>query len=158
MTMLLPDRLRTAINVIVGRFSRFVYHRPDWGFDSEHWRRQLCCGSGYEVDHIVALDQAWETGAVSWTREERRAFAADPRNLWCITRRQNREKSNDNLAEMSAATLALFTPAERKRIAQTSLAVKSRYGLSFGLGERDAIARLLAETRGIAAAQRDRCD
>ena len=152
-----PPRLLAAVRRLAARLRGYRYVRDDFHFDSERWRRYLCCGPGFEVDHIVALDQAWECGASEWTTDRRRAFAADPLNLWCIARELNREKSADNLAEMSAETLALFSLAQRRRMAQTSQVVKRRYGLRFMLGEREAIERELQLTAGVVPAERSRC-
>ena len=153
----LPPRLLNAVRRLAARLRGYRYVRGEFHFDSEHWRRELCCGPGYEVDHIVALDQAWTCGAISWSAKKRRAFAADPLNLWCIARELNREKSADNLAQMSAETLALFSLAQRRRMAQSSRSVKHHYGLRFTPGEQEAIERELQLTAGVVPAERSRC-
>jgi hypothetical protein len=46
-----------------------------------------------DVDHIVALADAWGAGASEWTREHRRIFANDPYNLIAVSATSNREKA-----------------------------------------------------------------
>lgn len=41
-----------------------------------------------QVDHLIPLALAWETGADRWTDEKRRAFANDPENLQITTANQ----------------------------------------------------------------------
>lgn len=50
-----------------------------------------------QIDHLVALKEAWESGAWSWTEAERRAFAndmGDPRPLNAVTGSVNQSKSD----------------------------------------------------------------
>lgn len=45
-----------------------------------------------EVDHVVALSDAWQKGAQQWTPEQRTAFANDPLNLVVTTGTLNQQK------------------------------------------------------------------
>ena len=45
-----------------------------------------------DVDHVVALADAWRSGAWMWEEEARDAFANDPANLNAIERRENQER------------------------------------------------------------------
>ncbi|WP_444921750.1 DUF1524 domain-containing protein [Microbulbifer sp. CnH-101-G] len=40
--------------------------------------------SDLNVEHIVPLSWAHKHGGANWTREQRRAFAEDPANLWLM--------------------------------------------------------------------------
>jgi hypothetical protein len=55
-----------------------------------------------EIDHLVALKEAWDSGAHGWTANRRRAFAndlGDPRSLRAVSARSNRSKSDRDPAE-----------------------------------------------------------
>jgi len=48
-----------------------------------------------DVDHVVSLEDAWESGAWAWTRAARTAYAndlADPDHLIAVSARENRRK------------------------------------------------------------------
>lgn len=48
-----------------------------------------------DIDHIVALDWAFDNGAATWSQEMREQFAQDPANLWVMSANENRgAKSN----------------------------------------------------------------
>ncbi len=48
--------------------------------------------SDVDVDHIVALKRAWDTGAASWSDEKRERFANDPVNLLVVDDGTNQSK------------------------------------------------------------------
>jgi hypothetical protein len=48
----------------------------------------------YDVDHVVALADAWRSGASTWTPARRKAFANDPAELVLTTAHTNRSKSD----------------------------------------------------------------
>lgn len=47
-----------------------------------------------EIDHIIPLRAAWDTGAHTWPEEKRLAFANDPLNLAVTSRSANQAKSD----------------------------------------------------------------
>ena len=58
--------------------------------------------SKLDVDHMVPLAEAWDSGASSWTAEERQMYAndlTDPRHLISVTGASNRSKSDRDPAE-----------------------------------------------------------
>jgi hypothetical protein len=92
-----------------------------------------------QIDHVVAMSNAWQTGAYRWTDTKRRAFANDPANLLAVDGRLNQAKSD--------ADAATWLPPSRAAwcgfgIRQTT--VKSRYGLWVTPAEKTALGRLLA--------------
>lgn len=50
--------------------------------------------SSFDVDHVVSLHDAWESGAFKWARAKRVAYANDPSVLVLTTASANRSKSD----------------------------------------------------------------
>ena len=53
--------------------------------------------SSFDVDHMVPLNEAWQSGAHAWSNSQRRAFANDldlPQALIAVTASSNRSKSD----------------------------------------------------------------
>lgn len=53
--------------------------------------------SGLDIDHVVALKEAWDSGAWAWSAAQRQKFAndlSDPRSLIAVTAGVNRSKSD----------------------------------------------------------------
>ncbi|QCB92381.1 HNH endonuclease family protein [Cellulomonas shaoxiangyii] len=92
--------------------------------------------SQVQVDHVVALSDAWQKGAQQWTDEQRREFANDPANLQAVQGRANQQKG--------AGDAATWLPPEkgyRCVYALRQVGVKHAYGLWVTRAERDALAR-----------------
>ena len=56
----------------------------------------------FDIDHMVALKEAWDSGAHAWDSDRRRAFANDldlPQALIAVSRSSNRSKGADDPAE-----------------------------------------------------------
>jgi hypothetical protein len=92
-----------------------------------------------QIDHVVALSDAWQKGAQQWPREQRLAFANDPLNLLAVKGSLNQQKGDGDAATW-------LPPNKPYRCAYVAriVAVKQAYGLWVTAAERDAIARVLA--------------
>ena len=58
--------------------------------------------STFDIDHMVALKEAWDSGAHAWSSDRRRAFANDleiPESLIAVTASSNRSKSDRDPAD-----------------------------------------------------------
>lgn len=94
--------------------------------------------SELDVDHVVALAEAWDSGAAAWSPTLRRTFANDSTNLIAVTASSNRSKSDRDVAE--------WTPPARSSwclTASITVAVKARYSLTVDPAERDALERMI---------------
>jgi hypothetical protein len=92
-----------------------------------------------QIDHVVSLSDAWETGAQAWTAGQRLAFANDPLNLLAVDRSTNAQKSDGDAATWLPPHKSFRCPFVARQTA-----VKAKYQLWVTPAERDAIARVLA--------------
>ncbi|WP_198942345.1 HNH endonuclease family protein [Streptomyces sp. CB02261] len=94
--------------------------------------------SKVDIDHVVALSDAWQKGAGKWDAGTRRRFANDPLNLLAVDAVTNRRKSDGD-----AATWLPPNKAYRCAYVARQIAVKKKYGVWVTAGERDAMKRVL---------------
>jgi hypothetical protein len=99
--------------------------------------------SSVQIDHVVALSNAWQTGAQQWPAGKRLAFANDPLNLLAVDGPANGAKSDGD-----AATWLPPNKAYRCAMVARQTAVKAKYQLWVTAPERDAIARVLSDCPG----------
>lgn len=109
------------------------YDRDNWDYNSGAARARLGCDSSEHVDHVVALKEAYDSGASRWTNALKSAFANDPLNQWCLDASVNTSKSDGDLAEWSGGTCE-----QRKYIARVTIQVKAKYSLSIDPAEANA--------------------
>jgi len=95
-----------------------------------------------QIDHIVALSDAWQKGAQGWDEMTRRNFANDPINLQTTLGWVNQEKGDGD-----AATWLPPNAAYRCTFVTRIVDTKAAYGLWVTQAEHDAIARVLADCR-----------
>ena len=93
--------------------------------------------SEVDIDHVVALSNAWQTGAFAWTDDKRTTFANDPDNLLAVEAAANRQKGDGDAATW-------LPRRDRCGYVRRQIGVKQRYGLWVTPAEHDAIARVLA--------------
>jgi DNA uptake protein ComE-like DNA-binding protein len=92
-----------------------------------------------DVDHVVALAEAWDSGAWAWDQPMRRQFANDPINLLVVTASSNRTKGDRDVGE--------WRPPRRDAwclTATITVQVKFRYELSVDAAEAQALRAMLA--------------
>lgn len=92
-----------------------------------------------QIDHVVALSDAWYRGARDWAPQRRRDFANDPRNLLAVSAKDNFDKAFRN-----AASWLPPNEAFRCEFVARQVEVKTAYGLSVSAKERDAMLTVLA--------------
>ncbi len=97
---------------------------------------------GLDIDHTVPLEEAWASGARSWTAATRRAYANDlgyPYTLTAITAAVNRSKG----AKEPGSWLPPLASARCPYVAMW-VAVKWRWSLSVDPSEKAGLARRLS--------------
>ena len=91
-----------------------------------------------QIDHVIALSNAWQTGAAQLTQAQRITFANDPMNLLAVDGRSNAQKGDGDTATWLPANKAF-----RCSYVARQVSVKATYGLWVTQAERDAMARVL---------------
>jgi hypothetical protein len=96
-----------------------------------------------QIDHVVALANAWQTGAQQLGTDARERFANDPLNLMATEGAVNQSKSDGDAATW-------LPPARGFRCAYVArqVTVKAKYQLWVTAAERDAIAAVLSACPG----------
>ncbi|GAB6901630.1 HNH endonuclease family protein [Kineosporia succinea] len=91
-----------------------------------------------QIDHLVALQNAWVTGASQWTEEKRTELANDPLNLMAAD-----GSSNSSKGAGDAATWLPPNKAFRCDYVARQIAVKAKYGNWVTKGEKSAMSGVL---------------
>ncbi|QCO98624.1 HNH endonuclease [Arthrobacter sp. 24S4-2] len=94
--------------------------------------------SAVQIDHIIPLSLAWQTGAQQISEEQRKLLANDPLNLMAADGPANMAKSDKD-----AATWLPANKAFRCEYVARQTAVKAKYKLWVTRPEHDAIAGTL---------------
>ncbi|MGW0630643.1 HNH endonuclease family protein [Streptomyces sp. NPDC002758] len=91
-----------------------------------------------DIDHVVALSDAWQKGAKYWDASKRIALANDPLNLLAVDASTNRGKGDGD-------TATWLPPNKGYRCAYVAaqVAVKKKYGLWVTAGEKAAMKKVL---------------
>lgn len=87
-----------------------------------------------DVDHIVALAEAWDSGANGWSDSQRDQFTGDTSNLWLMTDNLNQSKGDDDAAEWLPPNEAAVCT-----YVQAYVAVKVEWSLSVDQAEKTAL-------------------
>ncbi|REK84531.1 HNH endonuclease [Streptomyces inhibens] len=98
--------------------------------------------SGLDIDHMVPLAEAWDSGASQWTAARRQAYANDldaERSLVAATARSNRQKADQDPAQW-------MPPAAHAQCPYLAdwVGTKLRWSLTVDRDERNALRRLAA--------------
>ncbi|MEY2642558.1 MAG: hypothetical protein RLZZ368_1205 [Actinomycetota bacterium] len=98
--------------------------------------------SRFDIDHVVALKEAWDSGAWNWTADQRRDFANDLSQsyfLIAVSASSNRSKSDRDPAEWMPTNTSY-----RCEYVRIWVQVKRAWNLSVDQAENDAIRNTLA--------------
>lgn len=96
-----------------------------------------------DIDHMVPLAEAWDSGASEWTTDRRRDYANDmgePVALVAVTAAQNRSKADKDPAQWLPASAEAHC-----RYVTEWTTVKVRWALTVDPAEHEALVALAAE-------------
>ncbi len=103
--------------------------------------------SAVQIDHVVALSDAWQKGAQQLSADQRKELANDPVNLQATSGAINTQKGAGD-----AATWLPPNKAYRCTYVARQVQVKAKYGLWVTQAEHDAIEGILVNCGAIIAA------
>ena len=92
-----------------------------------------------QIDHVVALSDAWQKGAQQLTEDRRRTFANDPLNLLAVDGPLNMQKGDGDAATWLPPSRSYRCPYVARQVA-----VKATYGLWMTQAEQNAIVTILS--------------
>lgn len=119
-------------NVVAGKF-----YEPYTGVVMEfHTRKEI--SKGVQIDHVVALSDAWQKGAQYKTSEVRYQIATDPLNLIAVQAAANQQKSDGD-----AATWLPHNKSFRCQYVARQISVKYKYSLWVTEAEKEAMSQIL---------------
>ncbi len=136
---------RDMENPIVGDGCKVLsgtLHDPYTGGTIE-FKRGTETSAAVQIDHVVALSNAWQTGAQQLTKEKRVALANDPLELLAVDGPANQAKGDGD-----AATWLPPNKLFRCQYIARQIAVKAKYGLWVVPAERDAMNKILSGCPG----------
>ena len=124
-------------NVVAGKF-----YEPYTGKVMEfHSRKEI--SKEVQIDHVVALSDAWQKGAQYKTSDVRYKIATDPLNLIAVQAAANQQKSDGD-----AATWLPRNKGFRCQYVARQISVKFKYELWVTEAERNAMAQILERCPG----------
>ncbi len=137
-----PAPTRAAPHCVVGSGT---LHDPYTG-RIVAFTRGLTSSQAVQIDHVVALGDAWQTGAQQLSYGQRVDLANDPLNLIAVD-----GASNESKGAGDAATWLPKYKAFRCAYVARQVAVKAKYHLWVTSAEKAAVTRVLAGCPGQSA-------
>ena len=103
-----------------------------------HFQRGEKSSSKVQIDHVVALSDAWQKGAQQLSAEEREKLANDPLNLLAVDGPANQAKGDGDIATWLPSNKSF-----RCQYVARQIAVKRRYRLWVTEAEKSAMSSIL---------------
>jgi hypothetical protein len=100
------------------------------------FKRGAKTSSAVQIDHVVALADAWRTGAADWNANRRLVYANDPDVLLAVNGPSNEAKGDDDASQW-------LPPKNDCRYVARQIAVKVKYTLWLTPSEHAAIVATL---------------
>jgi hypothetical protein len=133
---------RSTVHYTTTRHCKVATGRWVSPYDGATWTR----ASDVDIDHVVALKEAWESGARSWTSTNRERYANDLGHPWTL------EAVTDNVnASKADRDFAQWRPSAgwpQCSYALKVATVKYRWRLAVDPAERTALLRILSGSCG----------
>lgn len=92
-----------------------------------------------QIDHVVALGDAWRSGAYQWSASKRQEFANDPNNLLAVDGQANQDKESSRADQWMPPRQEYWCEYATRQIR-----VKHEWDLSVAPQEREALIRALS--------------
>ena len=108
-----------------------------------HFQRGEKTSSKVQIDHVVALSDAWQKGAQNLSAVDREKLANDPLNLLA-----SEGQANQNKGDSDASTWLPPNKDFRCQYVARQIAVKKKYHLWVTDAEKQASANVLEKCRG----------
>jgi hypothetical protein len=105
--------------------------------------RGTATSNDVQIDHVVALGDAWQSGASTWTDDTRHRLGNDPLNLLAVSGPLNTQKGDKAANEWLPPNTAF-----RCAYVARQIGVKLTYALAVTTGERAAMAAVLSSCPG----------
>jgi hypothetical protein len=103
----------------------------------------LTDASQLQIDHVVALAEAWDSGASAWTADRRMRFANDLDVSWALIAVSG--TSNQSKSDKDPADWLPPNPGDLCTFVSAWIAIKVRWQLAVDPTERDALTGLVGE-------------
>lgn len=104
-----------------------------------NFRRGVRTSLAVQIDHVVALSDAWQKGAQQLSQYQRDSLANDPLNLLAVDGPTNEAKGDGD-----AATWLPPNKSYRCAYVARQIEVKAKYGLYVTAAEKAAMSRVLS--------------
>lgn len=104
-----------------------------------HFIRGVKTSSAVQIDHVVALENAWQSGARDWNNAQRYRFGNDMDNLLAVDGPANQDKGS-----ASAAYWLPTNSAYRCAYVARQIGIKTKYALTVTSREKQAMQAVLA--------------
>ncbi len=102
------------------------------------FRRGISTSSKVQIDHVVAVSDAWQKGAQSWSYEKRNRFYNDPLNLLAVSGSANAQKGDSDAASWLPSNKTF-----RCEYIARQVSIKRKYQVWVTTAEKAAMLRVL---------------
>lgn len=102
------------------------------------FKRGISTSSKVQIDHVVAVSDAWQKGAQAWSFEKRNRFYNDPLNLLAVSGSANAQKGDSDAASWLPSNKAF-----RCEYVARQVSVKRKYQVWITVAEKTAMLRVL---------------
>lgn len=122
-------------SVVPVKFKRNKGCNVSWGqWIGPYTGKTITQASDLDIDHIVPLSHAHETGGANWTRDKKRQFANDPDNLLAVDDATNQKKGDKGPARWKPPSKSYWCEYSRRW-----RQIKSKYGLTISTPEERSL-------------------
>jgi len=136
---------RDLTNVAIGEDCKIVSGVLNDPYTSKtiHFKRGAGSSNDIQIDHVVALSDAWQKGAQQLSFEKRKQLANDPLELLAVDGSANQQKGGSDAASWLPPNKAF-----RCQYVARQIAIKLKYGLWVTKAEYDAMKSVLSRCPG----------